>query len=99
MSTPAWSSITVARPRFQTPAALVIDQEQHHAVVPGKVADRDVLPVARIIGKGERAVVEHLEEARRPAPVLHVRPAVGARRANEEVVDRSDEGDQIVWFI
>src|SRR5262249_28289643 len=50
----------------------------------GQIAERDVLAIAREIGKTERLVVQHLEEAGRSAAVLNIGLAVGARRSEED---------------
>jgi hypothetical protein len=55
------------------------------------IAQRDVLPVAAEVGDGERFVIEHADEARRSAAVLHVRPAGFRHRRHVETVARRDE--------
>lgn len=85
-----------AAPDFQPPAAFVVDDEQQNPIVFRQIPDRDVLLVAGKIGEGQRAIVEHLEKARRSAAVLDVRPAIAARGADEETVGGADIGGKIV---
>src|SRR5262245_40539985 len=60
-----------------------VEQEQKGAVVLGQIGERDVLPVAAIIGKAERFVVDDLDEAFRPAAVLNIRRAVSSGRGDK----------------
>ena len=53
-----------------------VEQEQKGAVVLGEIGERDVLPVATVIGKAERSVVDHLDEALRSAAMLKIGRAV-----------------------
>src|SRR5580658_8715601 len=79
-----------APPDLETTSALVVDDEEHDAVVLREVADGDQLPVAGIVGEGERAIVDHPEESRGAAAMLHMRPAFPARRRDEEAVGLGD---------
>ena len=62
----------------------IVDQEKMRLRILGEIAERDILPVAREIGKADGLLIEHLEEARRPAAMLDVRLAVLARRGEED---------------
>lgn len=85
-----------ATPHLQASAALVVDEEQQHTVVLGQIADGDVLPVAGIVRESERPIIQHLEKARRPPAMLHMRPAIAAGRGDEETIGGSDERHKIV---
>ena len=84
------------RPRaaedLQPAAARVVDQDQRHPVVAGQIADADILPVAAKVREADRPLVQHLEEARRPAAMLDVGPAGLADRRHVEAVARGEEG-------
>src|SRR6476659_8355169 len=60
-----------------------VEQEQKGAVVLGEIGERDVLPVAAIVGKAERFVVDDLDEAFRPAAMLNIRRAVSSCGGNK----------------
>src|SRR4029077_1967346 len=75
-----------AAPDLEPARMRPVHQEQMHAVVLGEIADAEILPIAREIREAESAVVEYLQEARRTAAMLHVRPAFAARRRHEEAV-------------
>ncbi len=51
-----------------------------------QIALRDVLPVAAVVGEGDRVLVEDLHEALRAAAVLDIGWAVGGRRRKIEAV-------------
>ena len=66
-----------------------------HLRVLGEVAERGALPVAAVVGEGERALVEHAQEAGRPAAMLDVRLAGGVRGREEEADLLGDEGSHV----
>jgi hypothetical protein len=80
-----------AAPQLDALAAREIDQEQIGAVVLGQVSKCDVLPVAAIVGEAERALVDNLDEAFRPAAMLDVRRAIGRRGAEKRGVLLGDK--------
>src|SRR5262249_28605087 len=57
-------------PDLYPPPLGIVHQEEEGAVVAGEVAGGDVLPVAAVVGEGQRLVVEHVDEALRPAAML-----------------------------
>ena len=80
-----------ATPDFDAAAVGEIEQEQKSAVVLRKIAQRDVLPVAGVVGEAERPVVEHLDEALRPAAVLDVGSAELRDGRQKRGVELADE--------
>jgi hypothetical protein len=73
-----------------------VQDEDVAARVLGEIADGDVLPVAAEIGEAKRALVDHLQEARRAAAVLDVGLSIGVGRGEEERVDGFQECREIV---
>ncbi len=57
-------------PDLHAAAMRIVDQKQMRLGIFREIAERDVLPVAGEIGERHRALVEHVQEARRPAAVL-----------------------------
>jgi hypothetical protein len=84
-----------AAPKLEPPAVCVVHQEQKRAVVRGEMANADVLPVARIFGKGEGPLVGHFDEASEAATVLDVRLPLGARRRQIGRVPLADESNDV----
>jgi len=64
------------RPDLDALTSRGVEKEQEGAVVLGEVGERDVLPVAAVVGKSERFVVNDLDEAFRAAAMLNIRRAV-----------------------
>src|SRR5262249_2882057 len=62
-----------------------------YPVILSEVTDRDVLSVAAIIGKSERSLIQHFEEALWAAFVLHIGTPVSTRCGKVETVSRRDE--------
>ncbi len=71
--------------------AVEVDEEEADARVLGDVAEREVHPVAVPAREGDRALVEHADEAGIAALVGALRRAVGVGRREEEHVARLDE--------
>src|SRR5262249_17753640 len=69
----------------------VVHQEKKYPVILSEVTDRDVLSVAAIIGKSERSLVQHFEEALWAAFVLYIGTPVSTRCGKVETVSRGDE--------
>ena len=82
-------------PDLDALAVRIVDQEQMRLGVVGQIAAGDILPVAGKIGKGDRLVVEHVQEAGRAAAMLDVGLAVGARRRQEHAGLGGDEGSEV----
>jgi hypothetical protein len=76
-------------------AVPVVDEEDEGLRMLGQITARDALAVAREIGKTERLVVQHLEEAVRSAAMLDVGLALGVGRSEEDARLASDELGQI----
>src|SRR6185369_3623682 len=73
-----------------------MQDEDVGAVVLLEMTERYVLPVAREVGEGQRIGADGLQEPRRPAAMLDVGLAVGARGGQEEGVDDAEELAQVV---
>ena len=71
---------------FEAGLGGVVDEDEGYAVVVEEVAGGDVLLVAAIVGEGDGAVVEDMDEARRAAAMLDVGPAGFAGRGHVEGV-------------
>ena len=84
-----------ASPDLDPPPRGEIEQEQIGAVVVGKIADGDVLPVAGIIGNAQRPLVEHLDEALGAAAMLDIGRAGCGDRGQERGVEAGDEGREL----
>jgi hypothetical protein len=54
-----------ARPAYQFQARLlrIVHEEQSHAIITGKIAKRNILPVAAEVGKAQRLLVEDPDKA------------------------------------
>src|SRR5262249_15510491 len=65
-------------PNFGAAPVRIVDQEEVGLGIVGKIALRDILPVARIIDEADGLVVEHTQEASWPPTVLDVRLSFGA---------------------
>lgn len=78
---------------LQARATWIVDQEQAGTVVRGDVAGADVLAVAAIVGKGQCAIVDHLQEAGRTTAVLHIGPSGLGHGRHVEAVAFGDESD------
>src|SRR4051812_30692953 len=76
----------------QPPSALEGDEQQPDLGVDEGVPERQVHAVAVVVGEGERALVEHPDEAGVTALVGAARPPVGVGRGQEEHVEALDEG-------
>ena len=76
---------------LQSRAVRVINHDQGDAIIGGHVAEADILQIAAKIRERQRLVVEDFDEARRPAAVLHIRPAALGDRSHVEAVARFDE--------
>jgi len=74
---------TRAAPKFDALAPRRVEQKQKGAVVFGKVGKRNVLPVAPVIGKAKRFLVDDLDKALRSAAMLDIGRAVRRRRGKE----------------
>ena len=70
-------------PELDPLACAVIDEKQIGFRIIGKIALRDVLAVAGKIGKGDRMVVEHMQETRRAAAMLDIGLAIAVGRGKE----------------
>src|SRR3954468_2109423 len=57
-----------------------VQDEDVRPVVLLEMPERDVLAVAGVVGEGQRVRADRLQEARRPASMLDVGPAVGTGR-------------------
>jgi hypothetical protein len=57
------------------------------------------LPIAGIVGKAERLVVEHLDEPLRAAAVLDVGRALGRDRGEERGIELGDEGGKLAGHV
>ena len=79
------------RENFQPPAVRIIHQDQRGAAAGRNIADGDVLPVAAIIRDRQGLVVEHADEAGRPAAMLHIGPAAFRNGGHVEAVARGNE--------
>src|SRR4030095_8485735 len=64
-----------AAPKLDPLAPCGIEQEQECAIVFGKIRKCNVLPVAPVIGKTDRAIVDDFDKAR-PAAVLQIGRAI-----------------------
>src|SRR5262249_2614302 len=80
-----------APPDLDAPLLGVVHQEDERLRVLRQVVDADVLPVALEVVERERLLVEHPQEALRPAAVLDVGLAVGAGGGEIERVALRDE--------
>ena len=69
----------------------IVHQDQRRPTLGGKIAGADILPVAAKVGDAERPVVEHADEAGRPATMLYVRPAALGHGRHIEAVALGDE--------
>jgi len=72
-----------------------IEQEQKRAIVLRQVGERDVLPVAAIVRETKRALVDHLDEAFRPAAMLDVGRAVRIGGAEKDGILLGDETGEL----
>jgi hypothetical protein len=61
----------------------VIHQEDMSLRILGEIALGDVLPVAAVVGEGQRVVVENPDKTFRPAAVLDIGLTVGACGGSE----------------
>ena len=68
-----------------------VQDEDVRLVVLLEMTERDVLAIAGEVGEGQRLGADRLQEARRPAAMLDIGPAVGAGRGEEEGVDGVEE--------
>ena len=60
----------------------------------GEIAQRDVLPVAREVGEADGVLVEHPQEARRPAAMLDVGLALRVGGRQKDAGLGLDEGSE-----
>src|SRR5882757_9800688 len=67
-----------AAPQLEPPLLGIVHEEHERTPVFGKVANADVLPVAGVFGKCDRALIQHFQESRRSSAVLDIRLTVGA---------------------
>ncbi len=81
---------------FEARPMRIIHQEQAGPVVGRQVAGADVLAVSLVVGEGEGVLIDHLEEATRAAPMLHIRPAGFGYRRHIEAVACGDESRLVV---
>src|SRR5262249_44253999 len=71
---------------LQSLPSRIVHQEEAHAIVLREVACRDELPIAAQVGERELASVERVQESRRSAAVLQIRPPIGGHRRQVEAV-------------
>src|SRR5436309_6207129 len=81
-----------APPDFDPPARSEVEQKKVGTIIPGEIADGDVLPVARVIRKAERPLVEHLDEALPAAAMLDIGRTGRRDGAEERRVKLADDG-------
>ena len=77
--------------RLQALSMWIVHEKHGHPVIDGRVADGDVLAVARIVGPAERAIVEVSHETHRSTTMLDIRPAALGNSREIETVARLDE--------
>ncbi len=76
--------------KLQPVAVRVIHQEERDAVVAHQVRGADILFVAAIVGETDAIARDMAEEARGPAAMLHIGPAVGGDARDIEAVAERD---------
>ena len=82
-------------PNLYATSVCIIDQKQVGLGIVGEVALRDILPIAGKIDKADRPIVEHPQEAGRPAAVLDVRLSLRAGGGEKDTRLRADEGRKV----
>src|SRR5471032_3258496 len=73
-----------------------VQDEDVGAIVLLEMTERDVLPIAGEVGESEFARADRLQETRRSAAMLDIRPAVGAGGRKKEGIDGVEELAEIV---
>ena len=74
----------------------IVHEEQSHAIIIGKIAQRDILPIAAEIGKAQCLLIENPNKARRAAAMLDVGPA---RFADGRQINAVTSGDEVPFRI
>ena len=74
---------TRAAPKLDALTSRRVKQEQKRAIVFRQVGERDVLPVAAVVGKAERLVVDNFNKSLWPTSVLKIGRAVCGRGGEE----------------
>src|SRR5579863_7261993 len=78
-------------PDLEAPRVGIVHQEEEGAIILGQVAGGYVLPIAGVIGKTERVIIDHANEALRAAAMLHVRLAGGIGGCQVDAVALRDD--------